>query len=371
MIINTLNNYSLHSNNNSVFKAKMPLNDCSQFLSSQIQGTSNIDIIFKENKVVKNLNKLYVFLIKNIINKTKNKDNTVIKLLNKNSYKLAQIIRLLSIKTYIRNNKAAIEQLSIPIPQESKEYIEEWAKVGNSIKDKFVRINSEDRPLDKLTDSQTSTIFVLNHPDYNKDKVCYTIINSLLNKLYVSKNRQADCPRPQLLSSSKLMKVLGDKLSAASENFLGTVSVDANPDHRNLNANILPMKKIIANFIENKVNIFIFPEGNNSLVKDKPLEERMQPGVAGIIKNAVSNKNNVRVVPIGLSYTGEKNSFGNIFIGKPMFFKKSNKEFIYTGGVEKKKILRTDRKNLSQTILNEICENLKYCMKKADELKLV
>lgn len=368
MIINTLNNYSLSRDNNTVFKAKMPLNDCRQFLRSPIQGTSNLDIIFKENGVIKTLNNLYVFLTKNIINKTKNQDNIITKFLNTASYKLTQIIRTLSIKIFTRQNNNAINELNNPIPPESKEYIEELAKIGNSIKGKFVRINSEDTPLENIAESQNSTIFVLNHPDYNKDKICYTIINSLLSKLYVSKGREEDCPRPQLLSSRNLIKILGKKLSTICENFLGTVSIDADPQKGNSATNVLPMLKLIKDFINNKVNIFIFPEGNNSLVKDTTLEERIQPGIAEIIKTALNRKNSVRIIPIGLSYTGEKNSFGNIFIGKPIFFKKLKQEFIYTQGTEKKKILRIGRKNLSQNILNVICENLKYCMQKSSEL---
>lgn len=351
------------------FKAKMPLNDCRQFLSSPIQGTSSVDMIFKESKFVKTLNDLYVALIKNVVNTTKDQDGDIIKFLNKSFYKFSQIIRILAIKIFAKQNEDSIRNLSVAIPHESKEYIEELAKVGNSIKGKFVRINSEDRPLDNIVDSKNAAIFVLNHPNYNKDKICYTIISSLLSKLYVSKNKQADCPRPKLLSSDKLMTVLGDKLSKFCENYLGTVSINANPEMGNSGANVLPMLNLIKNFIDNKVNIFICPEGNNSLVRNQSLEERIQPGIAGIIKNALNQKNNVKIIPIGLSYPDEKNSFGNIFIGKPMFFKKINNEFVYTGGVEKKKILRTDRKNLSQTILNEICKNLKYCIQKSSELQ--
>lgn len=366
--MNILNNYDLYNNYHTEFKAKMPLNDCRQFLSSQIQGTSNLDIIFKETGVIKTLNNLSVFLTKNIINKTKNQDNIITKLLNTASYKLTQMVRTLSIKIFTRQNNSAINELSNPISPESKEYIEELAKIGNSVKGKFVRINSEDKPLDCIAESKTSTIFVLNHPDYNKDKICYAIINSLISKLYVSKNRQTNCPRSQLLSSRNLMKILGEKLSKICKNFLGIVSIDADPKKGNSIINVSPMLKLLKDFIDNKVNIFIFPEGNNSLVKDTTLEERIQPGIAGIIKAALEGKDSVRIIPIGLSYTGEKNSFGNIFIGTPIFFKKIKRGILYTQGTEKKKIIRIDRKNLSQNILNEICENLKYCMQKSSEL---
>ena len=255
----------------------------------------------------------------------------------------------------------------VKLNPESKAYIEELAKVGNGMGDEFLITNIEDNPLKQLVKSGDSAIFVLNHPNFNKDKLSYMIINSMLNKMYIQEGKQATCPRPKILVSKNMLKLLSKKVGKIYKQ-CGLTEIDAGVDKRNHRYNAQSVIKLMKEFIENKSNIFIFPEGNKS-VHNKPFEERLQVGIAKLIKDATNFKKHVKVIPIGIKYTDEKKSFGKIFIGKPMYFKKSHNEIIYTDGADKKKIARCSLKDAQNKIFEQVCQNIKYGVSMAEKME--
>ncbi|MGN1152549.1 MAG: lysophospholipid acyltransferase family protein [Candidatus Gastranaerophilaceae bacterium] len=357
-----------HYNNQPTFKARIALNDCTPLIKTSIKGKSCADVMFHENMAIKCLNNISIKITKNILNKRlKKPKNNFERKLKQTAYKIVKFSRIIGNKIFILSNKKSINKLGREINPNSTEYIEEIAKIGNSIDKKFINMNVENNPLERISDSKNATIFVLNHPNYHKDKFSYVIINSLLNKFYVAKNKQAECPRPKILVSKNMLDIVGEKVGKIYLKF-GMTPVDASIKNRNTKENAAPMLKLLKEFINNKSNIFIFPEGNYSLAQNMPLEKRIQPGIAGFIKKAINNKKSVRVVPIGLKYTDEKNSLGNIFVGKPMYFKKSGNDMVYTEGTDKKKISHVNLKDSVSVIFKEICENIKYGMQQADNL---
>ena len=66
----------------------------------------------------------------------------------------------------------------------------------------------------------------------------------------------------------------------------------------------------------NQANIFVFPEGNNSIYKDKPRKEKFQSGFSKILKEISKSNDSVNIVPIGISYSDDKNCMANINIGE-------------------------------------------------------
>jgi hypothetical protein len=55
----------------------------------------------------------------------------------------------------------------------SPEYINTWATLGNSTKNKFIDINIEDGRIEEISNLKDSTIFLMNHDNPNRDKFIY------------------------------------------------------------------------------------------------------------------------------------------------------------------------------------------------------
>ena len=117
---------------------------------------------------------------------------------------------------------------------------------------------------------------------------------------------------------------------------MGLIPVDASMTDRRGDKNVVPVKSLILKFIHNKCNLFIFPEGNNSVYKNMTLEEKFQPGVAKIVKNILEVKESVRIVPLGLSYTRDKNNMGSVHIGDTILLRRKGNQIyrITDSGIE-------------------------------------
>lgn len=367
MIINKNNNYYTPIN----FQAKVDLKTFSPLVQKPVNGNSNIDFMLKTNRLTRLLEDFSLFLKCSIDNKffQKKKDKkseTFHRIVNK----IYMRVRKTALQVFSASNKKAlanIEDTFMKLNPDSPEYIEELAKIGNSMDGKFINTNIEGNPMELLGRTKSATIFVLNHPNFHKDKFAYAIINSILNKMYVFQGRQADCPRPKILVSKNMLNAVGERIGEIYKK-LGMISIDASLKDRNMHENAVIMKKLLLDFAKDKVNPFIFPEGRNS-VKTAPFEQRMQNGIVSFIKRALQLKRSTRIVPIGIKYTKESDSFGSFFIGKPIYIKRNGDTIKYTHGTSKQEIRTEKMKNFSKTVFEEICENIQYCMKQAEELK--
>ena len=128
------------------------------------------------------------------------------------------------------------------------------------------------------------------------------------------------------------------------------------------------------------------------MFKDLDLIEKFQPGVGGMVRSAVIDKKQVKVIPVGFAYNNKTKSFlGSIYIGKPVCFKSENNEiFVNQANIEfdlakdsykkfwnyKQKAIDEFRpilhKNIpvlgreqSLYIAGILCENLRICIEKA------
>ena len=150
--------------------------------------------------------------------------------------------------------------------------------------------------------------------------------------------------------------------------------------------------QLIDNFCKNKNHIFIFPEGKMGMFKDLDLIEKFQPGVGGMVRSAVIDKKQVKVIPVGFAYNNKTKSFlGSIYIGKPVCFKSENNEiFVNQANIEFDLAKDSYKKfwNYKQKAIDEfkpilhknipvlgreqslyiagiLCENLRICIEKA------
>ncbi len=329
------------------FNAKWYINNKKLLRGTKISGqSSSLDCMLDEGPLVRFLNNTAVYIRQHITSKYFDSPKTF---LEKGALKLQDktvfYSRKIAAKIMLKNHNNDINELNnsfVYMTEDSPEYIEELAKIGKNTPEKFININSEDKILEKISKSDKPTIFLLNHPNYQKDKFIYVILNSILSQMYTVQGKQASCPRPEIVVSRDMLKILGEKIGNIYKK-LGLIPIDASLGHKDKEYNAKSMKKLFNDFSNGKTNIFFFPEGNNSKYIEKPLSEKIQPGIVSFANQVLSVKNKLRIVPVGIYYTNEKNSMGNVHIGKPLYLKKRNNTLVYTtGNTDLPQILRTD-----------------------------
>jgi len=329
--------------------------------------SSPFDFFYKESKGKKRLDALSIRIKERIRKEQQKPGNTRLKqyLLNK-SYSAANRLRTAASKLLIFENIKGFYnsfKLVKKLQPSAPEYIEEWAKIGNSIHNKYINVNIEDGHIEKLAKSGEAVIFILNHDNFERDKFMYPIFNSFLNYAYSSFGKQKDCPRPKILVSRNFVSLVGSKYRSIYRK-MGLVPVDASMTNRKADKNILPVKYLITKFAKNKSNLFIFPEGNNSIYKNKSLNEKFQLGTAKIIMRILDLKPSVKIVPLGLSYDSAKNSMGNIHIGDEIILKKTGNRIVNTTSDACERDLgQSGCKTTVKNITECLCSNLEKSVK--------
>ena len=129
---------------------------------------------------------------------------------------------------------------------------------------------------------------------------------------------------------------------------IGAVGIDASVVGGDKGVNARAFFPIVKDFIQNKCNIFIFPEGRLAIRDDLDLYDRFQGGIASLINKIATIKKDVTVVPVGFSYgrhtkglkgeiIGEKGLNG-MSIGTPIEIKRvGNTTTITSGDILKNK----------------------------------
>lgn len=317
------NNITNNYNNNLSFEARIRLCDKSalnlQHNQNILDKPCPIDFFYKETRTRTKIDLLFRDF-KGLIRKEQSKENNsefkkiILKKLFTGANQLLFFINKVSVLRNVGDLYRTVQILK-KMDKNSPEYINTWATLGNSTKNKFIDINIEDGRIEEISNLKDSTIFLMNHDNPNRDKFIYPILNSFLNYAYASKGKQADCPRPYIIVSKNVIRGAANKSMQRAFEKMGLVAVDASMTERNHSENISPIRNLINKFSENKANLFIFPEGNNSVYKDKTLREKFQLEVTKIIKKVFEKKQEINVVPIGISYNNEQNNMGSIYIG--------------------------------------------------------
>lgn len=268
----------------------------------------------------------------------------------------------------------------------------EFMKYFNSYARKFcnnreVEINLESNRLLDIAKSNEAYIFIMSHENGKKDPAMLGIIGTLLSGAYINLGKAAACPRAKIIVNEDILSCMNKIQRAIYEKF-GAVGINANLFDAGKGKNKDKMHKLITEFIENKSHVFIFPEGKMGMFKLLDLKYKFQPGIAGIVRSALKQKESVKVVPIGFAYNDKsKNFLGSIYIGKPVCFKQDG-DFIRVNNANidlisatpsYKKYFSLNEENLHSTkiisddgiplkgreqnpyIAGILCENLKIC----------
>lgn len=276
-------------------------------------------------------------------------------------YKINNFFRQISSIGYLllnqKNYNRTIKTFGSLSPK-SSEYIDEWAKVGNSCCNKTININLEDRIIEKLVEQNKNSVFIINHSNITKDKYIYTILNSFLNYGYSAHNMQKECPRPQIIVSKSVFTIARDSLKKLYKN-LGLLPINTQNNKKAYQDNISVIKGITDNFSAGTINLFTFPEGTNSIFKNRVLKDKFQLKSIKLIENLLKKTKEVQIVPVGVSYDNVPNSFGNINMGAPIVLKYEDN--IVTCKIDKKiyeigKLSKPDTHNKLQSILSNLLQ---------------
>lgn len=275
----------------------------------------------------------------------------------------------------------------INVDEKSQKFMVSLFNYGKRMaRGKEVEVNVENGSLMNIANSNDACIFIMNHDNQSQDPKLLGFFNSLLTREYILNGKAESCPRPKVILNEDILTSANPKSRAVLEK-VGGIGVDANLFSTNLSKNGRKLFPVVKDFIENKVHLYIFPEGKMSAFRDLEIEYKFQTGVADIISQIVRKKEQVKVVPLGFAYKGK---LGSIHIGEPIYFRKDGQQMLASGGNVNSPFASTDNvnffksakdsdsfkvitehnqpvdgENLPDYIAGVLCENLKICKAEA------
>lgn len=289
--------------------------------------------------------------------------------------------------------KELTKTISEITPESSPKYLSQLEGVSRIYaSNKIIDVNIEDKILEQIAQSGKSTIFIMNHSNQSEDPQMLAVLNTILTQAYQDAGRGESFPVPKIILNQDILTTM-DPIKRKAFEAVGAVGVDANISSRDIKTNARAMFPLMRDFISDKCNIFIFPEGRLAVRKDLELFQRFQGGVAEIINKILGVKKEVTVVPVGFAYgKGENKKLTGMHIGKPIIFKRDkdittttsgsipNSEFADSGFAqffEKHKdetdvVLTKDgqplgKREVTDYIKDILSENLGICAKEADK----
>ena len=231
---------------------------------------------------------------------------------------------------------------------------------------KEVEINIENNELTDIVNDKQSCIFIMNHDKQREDSKLLCFFNALLSREYICNKKFKVCPKPKIILNKDILETTSKEKRKIGE-ILGAVGVDAGIYCADKNANTKTFLKLVKDFVANKTNIFIFPEGRMCTFRNLNPQWKFQTGVADLIKVALNKKSEVKVIPLGFAYKGK---VGAINIGKPIYFKKEDKDIVFKPNeidlnYQDKQYTNFLEKSFSKEGWYEISDNgIKYKIKK-------
>ena len=255
----------------------------------------------------------------------------------------------------------------------SSEYCAAMAEFADVfLKRKDVLCNFESPILTKLAESDMPVIYVMNHNTQGKDPSMMLLFNALLNVKYLELGKSAISPRPRILINQNIIKSQSAPMRDIYKK-CGAVGLDIISDKANNTGSLL---NVIKGYLSGKSNIFIFPEGRNGIRRDLPFEERFQDGISSIIERITSTGRTAKVVPLGFDYNKDSQILGSIYIGEPIYFKKSGNRMLTNSANSTSEFTPAKFKDTFngrfikeikgiKEISNHIIENMKICMAEA------
>lgn len=231
-----------------------------------------------------------------------------------------------------RGSKQLTQTIAKLTPQRNRVYLEQLAEIGRIYASKkVIDANIEDNILEQLAQKGDSVIFILSHSNQSEDPQMLGVLNTLLAEAYKKQGCET-FPLPKIIMNEDILKTMNPTKRKAFENF-GAVGIDAAINGGDKGVNARALLPLIKDFVRQKSNIFIFPEGRLAVRKDLDLYQRFQPGVASLINKILGLKKEVTVVPVGFAYGKDENkNLAAMNIGTPLVVKRNGNETSITRG---------------------------------------
>ena len=236
-----------------------------------------------------------------------------------------------------RSQKQLIKTIAAITPERTRLYLEQLAEVGRLYgTQKVIDVNIEAGILEQIAATDEATIFIMTHSNQSEDPQMLAVLNTLLAEAYKEAGKD-EFPIPKIILNEDILKTMDPIKRKAFENF-GAVGIDASVIGGDKTTNSRAFLPLVRDFVKDKCNIFIFPEGRLAVRKDLDLHGRFQPGVASLINKILGLKKSVRVVPVAFAYgSGEIKDLTAMNIGEPIIIKrdKEGTTTITKGDIEK------------------------------------
>lgn len=219
-------------------------------------------------------------------------------------------------------------------PQSNEKYLSQLFLMGHHYgSKKIIDVNIEDMVLEKIAKENKANIFIMNHSNQKQDPAMLAVLNTLLAKAYKDAGKENNFPLPKIILNKDILKSMDITKRKAFENF-GAVGIDANIFSADKKSNAKVFLPLIKDFIQDKINIFIFPEGKLSVFNHLDFDVRFQDGVVELINKVLNIKKEVSVVPVGFAYgKGKNKGISGMHIGEPIKFKRDGEITTTTSGL--------------------------------------
>lgn len=236
-----------------------------------------------------------------------------------------------------KKTKNIIKEIASLNPQRDRVYLEKLAEIAKLYStQKVIDANIGDNILEQIAQKGKSVIYIMNHSNQVEDPHVLAVLNVLLAEAYKSTNCQ-EFPLPKIVMNEDILKTMDPIKRKAYEN-LGAVGIDANIVDANKAVNTRAFLPLVKDFICDKCNIFIFPEGRLAVKNDLNLYDRFQDGVGNLINKIVALKKEVTVVPVAFAYgKDEQKNLVAMNIGTPIIVKRQGENTTITKGDINKK----------------------------------
>ena len=224
-----------------------------------------------------------------------------------------------------KQTKEITRNISQITPHSSELYLQQLNEISRLYStSKTIDVNIEDGVLEDVAKSDKATIFIMSHSNQKEDPSMLAVLNALLTQAYKDAGKGDSFPLPKIILNQDILTSMNPIRRKAFEAF-GAVGIDATVNGGDKGVNTQAFLPVIRDFIQDKCNIFIFPEGKLAIRKDMDLESRFQPGIAELINKVLKIKKEVNVVPVGFAY-GQKElkDLTGMHIGTPVTFKRAD-----------------------------------------------
>lgn len=282
-----------------------------------------------------------------------------------------------------QNNELINEFLKVDT--KSPEYTDILRQISRQfLGNKNLEVNYENGRLTNIAMDKSPHIFILNHDNQSKDPKMLAAFNTMLYDEYINCGLAKSCPRPKIVLNEDILLTMNEQNRKIFEK-MGAVGVDASIYNANKQGNSKKIIRLMKEFANGNINIFIFPEGKLSILKHKPLHEKFQLGIAEVVTALTNKLKEVKVTPLGLAY-GKKWQVDSLYIGETITFKKIDDNICASIGniisPFSTQEFKTFFKNKSETIITSqgipvkgkeqaqyvggiLCENLRICKEEA------